>query len=168
MLADHTPAGVTGTRPLELRIQAEGEIDDGLATELGGLTTRRVPGGAVLTGTVVDAAEFWGVLHRLHRAGVKLRSVERLGPGGQTHRPTAGPAREAGCPAGGGGDVEVRIEVEGHAAGVMSVVLADADVYQTPPSTTLVMRVAGDDVLFAILDQLEDLALDLRGIHVAG
>lgn len=168
MLADHTPAAVTGTRPLELRIQAEGEVDDALAAELGGLSTQRVTGGAVLTGTVVDAAEFWGVLHRLHRAGVKLRSVERLGPGGAPHHPTAGPARGAGCPAGGSGDVEVRIEVEGHAAGVMSVVLADADVYQTPPSTTLVMRVAGEDVLFSVLDLLEDLALDLRGIHVAG
>lgn len=168
MLAHHTPAAVTGARPLELRIQAEGEIDDALAVELGGLTMERVPGGAVLTGTVVDAAEFWGVLHRLHRAGVKLRSVERLGPGGSSHRQTPVFTREAGCPSGGGGGVEVRIEVEGHAAGVMSVVLADADVYQTPPSTTLVMRVAGDDVLFSVLDLLEDLALDLRGIHVAG
>lgn len=58
--------------------------------------------------------------------------------------------------------------MEGHAAGVMSVVLAHADVYQTPPSTTLVMRVAGEDVLFSVLDLLEDLALDLRAIHVAG
>ncbi len=29
----------------------------------------------------MDAAEFWGVLHRLHRAGLRLRSVDRLGPG---------------------------------------------------------------------------------------
>lgn len=58
------------------------------------------------------------------------------------------------------------IEVDGDAAGVIAVVVGEADVYQTPPSTTLVLRMEDDRALYGVLDQLEDLALDLRGVHV--
>lgn len=151
---------MTGTRPpLELRIHAEGELSDALVDELGGLTVQGVPGGVVLQGPVVDTAALWGVLHRLRRAGLVLRSVERLGP----QLPPGASAPSHPCP--GPDDQVVRIEVEGHAAGVVSMAVGSADVFQSPPSTTLVMRLTGDDALFDVLDVLEDLALDLRGIR---
>ncbi len=146
--------------PLELRIHAEGAFDEALVAELGRLEVRHVPGGAILHGPVMDAAELWGVLHRLHRAGIRLRSLERLGAP-DTHPATPGvePAEVA--------EVEVRIEVNGYAAGVVSVVVGKADVFESPPSTTLVMRLPTDgDVLFDVLDRLEGLALDIRGIRV--
>jgi|GEM_PF-4580495 len=146
--------------PLELRIHAEGVFDDALVAELGRLEVRHVPGGAILHGPVMDAAELWGVLHRLHRAGIRLRSLERLGaPDTHPATPRVEPAEVA--------EVEVRIEVNGYAAGVVSVVVGKADVFESPPSTTLVMRLPTDgDVLFDVLDRLEGLALDIRGIRV--
>lgn len=163
MLADDAPSEVTGgCPPLELRIHAQGTLDDALIAELGGLTVRPVPGGAVLQGPVVDAAELWGVLHRLHRAQLKIRSVERLGQSSPHQAPTTPQESDAARR----DDVLVRIEVDGYAAGLMSAMVESAEVYQSPPSTTLVMRVPGEDVLFDVLDVLEDLALELRGIRV--
>lgn len=158
MLADQPPQQVGGRRaPLDIRIHAEGEVGAELTSELGGLVATPVPDGTLLEGTVVDTAELWGVLHRLHRAGLRLRSVER---------PCAGPAPDPAGPE--GNTLLARVEVDGHAAGVVSVLLRAADVYQNPPSTTLVFRLGDEDALFEVLDTLEDLALNLRGIHVDG
>lgn len=166
MLADRPPSPVAGDAhsPTSLRIHAEGVIEDSLLSELGALSCRRVPGGAVLVGQVSDAAELWGVLHRLQRAGALLRSFERLGS--PCRKPTASGTAGSDEGAESGQGREVCIEVDGDAAGVIAVVVGEADVYQTPPSTTLVLRMEDDRALYGVLDQLEDLALDLRGVHV--
>ena len=158
MLADQPPPQVGGLpASLAIRIHAEGEVGAELTAELGGLVATPVPDGTLLEGQVVDTAELWGVLHRLHRAGLRLRSVEM---------PHAVPAAD---PAGHDGDtILARVEVDGHAARIVSVLLRAADVYQNPPSTTLVLRLGDEDALFKVLDTLEDLALNLRGIHVDG
>ena len=75
MLADQPPPVAGPRAPLDIRIHADGEVPPEVTAELGGLVASRVPGGTLLQGTVVDAAELWGVLHRLHRAGLRLRSV---------------------------------------------------------------------------------------------
>jgi hypothetical protein len=157
MLADQPPPVAGPRAPLDIRIHADGEVPPEVTAELGGLVASRVPGGTLLQGTVVDAAELWGVLHRLHRAGLRLRSVER---------PCAAPALDPANP--DDEAVLARVEVDGHAAGIVSVLLRAADVYQNPPSTTLVLRLGDEDALFKVLDTLEDLALNLRGIHVDG
>ncbi|MBB1511282.1 hypothetical protein H5398_12560 [Tessaracoccus sp. MC1679] len=162
MLADQPSSAVGGrAAPLEIRIHADGEVGADLTAELGGLVATPLADGTLLRGTVVDAAELWGVLHRLHRAGLRLRSLER---------PCAGPAPDHAGPDSEppGEPLLARVEVDGHAAGVVSVILGAADVYQNPPSTTLVFRLGTEDALFEVLDTLEDLALTLRGIHVDG
>ncbi|MHA6523564.1 hypothetical protein [Tessaracoccus sp. G1721] len=162
MLADQPPARVTGRRPpLGIRIHAEGEVGADLTAELGGLVATPLPDGTLLQGTVMDTAELWGVLHRLRRAGLRLRSVER---------PCAAPVPDPADPEGEAPREALlaRVEVDGHAAGIVSVILRAADVYQNPPSTTLVFRLGSEDALFEVLDTLEDLALNLRGIHVDG
>ena len=157
MLADQPPPVAGPRAPLDIRIHADGEVPPEVTAELGGLVATPVPDGTLLEGTVVDTAELWGVLHRLQRAGLRLSSVER---------PCAGRAPDPGAP--GGNTLLARVEVDGHAAGVVSVILRAADVYQNPPSTTLVFRLGDEDALFKVLDTLEDLALNLRGIHVDG
>ena len=67
-----------------------------------------------------------------------------------------------------GDGLTARVEVDGYAAALVSMVVGTADVYQTPPSTTLVFKLGDDDTLFDVLAAIEDLALNLRGIHVDG
>lgn len=163
MRSDQPPAEVTGgRRRLDIRIHAEGEVDAALRAELGALRVSRVPDGSVLEGTVIDTAELWGLLHRLRRAGLRLRSVDRI-PGPETPREQSTPAERHY-----GDGLTARVEVDGYAAALVSMVVGTADVYQTPPSTTLVFKLGDDDTLFDVLAAIEDLALNLRGIHVDG
>ncbi|NHB84291.1 hypothetical protein G7085_05825 [Tessaracoccus sp. HDW20] len=75
-----------------------------------------------------------GLLHRLRRAGLRLRSVDRI-PGPETPREQSTPAERHY-----GDGLTARVEVDGYAAALVSMVVGTADVYQTPPSTTLVFK----------------------------
>ena len=157
MLADRASTQVAPDH-LALRIHTEGQITDEVLAELGSLDVRPMPDGFVFQGPVTDLAELWGVLHRLHRAGLKLSSLERFDEPHQsgTHAGLQSPQD----------GVEVRIDVDGVAAGLLSTLLSGAEAYESPPSTTLVLRVAGDHELFDVLQRLEGLALSPRAIRV--
>ncbi len=152
---------MSGQRPpLELLIQIEGDLSSDLLTELAGFETHPVAGGTVLHGQVPDASALWGILHRLRRASLEIRSVEHLITLPPAEHPLSASAPRTWP------ERLVRIEVEGHAAGVVSdAVVCDA-VFPTPPSTTLVMRISSDEELFAVLARLEGLALDVREIRI--
>lgn len=141
--------------PLALRIEAVGDVPEELMQELGGFEAHRLPDMTVLRGPVEDAAALWGVLHRLHRARLELRSVESVDVPGSRDRSHAGPAERI-----------VRIELAGHAAGLVQSAVTCDEIYVTPHSTTLVVRVVSDDDLFRVLSRLEQLALDVLGIDV--
>lgn len=103
-------------------------------------------------------AELWGVLHRLHREGLKICSLERL---------DGDPAsRSRGEPPAGQEAMEVRIDVDGVAAELLSTLLSCVEAYENPASTTIVLRLAGEDELFEALHVVESLALNPRGIRV--
>lgn len=141
--------------PLALRIEAVGDVPQELLQELGAFEARPLPDMTVLRGRVPDAAALWGVLHRLHRARLLLRSVESVDVPESLGPVPPGPAERV-----------VRIELAGHAAGVVQMALSCDELYVTPHSTTLLLRVGSEDDLFRVLSQLERLALDVRGIDV--
>lgn len=145
-------------RPIDLRIEAVGDVPPDVLAELEGFEADLVAGTTRLSGSVVDGAALWGVLHRLHRAGLGLRSVQRISARNpSTHRPEPdhpAPRRS------------VRIEVEGQAAGVISGAVTCTEVTQTPPSTTLTVHCGDEDALFEVLAVLEGLALEVRRIQV--
>ena len=91
------------------------------------------------------------MLSRLRRAGIRLKSLQRLQ-----------------CPLTESPDahLEVKIEVEGYAADAVAGLQGAAEVFESPPSTTLIMQVPGEAGLAAILEHLESLALELREIRV--
>ena len=140
--------------PFDIRILAVGEVPPDVLTELAGFEADAVPGGTRLRGRVSDGAALWGVLHRLHRAGIGLRSVDRPG----IRQPPALPAT--------GADRTVRIAVEGHAAGVVAGAVTCTELTLSPPTTTFVLQLGDDDELFEVLGVLEALALEVRGIRV--
>lgn len=145
---------------VEFRIETDRGLSSDQLTELAGFRTEPSAGGAFLQGSVADSAALWGILHRLHRAGVSLRSVERLVPSGCP--PAHSPDRTTTQPPGR----IVHIEVEGHAAGVIAGSMSCVELYQSPPSTLLMLTVGGEKELFDVLAVLEGLALEVREIHV--
>ncbi|WP_298131650.1 hypothetical protein [Micropruina sp.] len=147
--------------PRELRIRAEGRVPASLSTELGDMVVTRLPPGVELCGRLPDATLQWGLLHRLQRAGLRLRSVDRVEPGSSRTFRGSQSAPAASVPL-------LRIEVQGHAAALIAAALHSEQVYQAPPSTTLVMPLTSDRVLFNTLWELEALALDVLGLHVEG
>ncbi len=142
--------------PLDVSIEVAAQLPDGLVAELAGFETWPLIGCFALRGRVADAAGLWGVLHRLHRSGLPLRSVVSV------------PARDvAAAPPAGKRPRRVRIELAGHAAALIEMALDCDELHLTPPAaTTIVLRVADDEELFRVLCQLEDLALDVRRIEV--
>lgn len=141
--------------PLALRIEAVGDVPEELMQELAGFEARPQPDMTVLRGRVADTAALWGVLHRLHRARLELRSVESVDVPESLRPVRVGPAERV-----------VRIELAGHAAGLVQMAVACDELYETPHSTTMLLRVTGEDDLFRVLSQFERLALDVRGIDV--
>lgn len=143
--------GRTAMAGIEVRILTEGELGPQAQVDLGSLRRKPVPGGTAITGTCRDTAELWGMLGRLRRAGIRLRSLQRLA-----------------CPLTEPSDahLEVKIEVEGYAADAVGGLSAEIEVFESPPSTTLIMQVPGEAGLVEVLEHLESLALDLREIRV--
>ena len=136
---------------VELVIETLEPVPAAVLAELGSFESSPDAAGGRLRGQVADAAALWGVLHRLHRAGLSLRSVQRV-----PHRRPAGAS-----------DHVVLIDVEGHAAGVVARAVAGTqEVSQGPTTTRLVVRVADDDDLFRVLTVLEGLALNVRSLHI--
>lgn len=142
--------------PLDVCIEVVAALPDDLRGELAGFEVRPLQGGTSLRGRVEDSAALWGVLHRLHRARLQLRSVVSVAARNITDARPDAPTTER----------VVRIEVAGHAAGVIQMALRCDQLYLTPPSTTLVLRVADEDDLFRVLSRIEGLALEVRRIDV--
>jgi len=142
--------------PRQLCIRVEGELRQALDTELGGLIVTRLPSGTELRGRLPDATRQWSILHRLQRAGLVLRSVERVevpedessGAAQRRHGPLA------------------LVEVEGYAGDLIAASIQNMQVHQNPPSTTLTIPFTSDQALFEVLWELETLAFDVLDMHI--
>lgn len=132
---------------IEVSIRVEGPLPAEEATELADLGLRARTDEVVLEGTVTDQAALIGVLERLRRAGLRLREVSSTAPS---------PASD---------DVAF-VTVAGRAADLVRVVLGDVPVTEDEATTTAEVAPACTDVLFAVIERLSGLGLDLRAVHV--
>lgn len=168
-MSSHSPS-------LELRIRAEGELSSALVAELAGLTLRRTNGDTTMRGHVVDSSAIWGLLHRLERAGLRLRSFERFSPpvpdpqGASAAQSARGERSgvESGSPGSLPDDPLVFVEVEGSLASILSVTVPGTNIFQRPASTTLALPLSAPEALFDTLWVLEDLAVEIRDIRIVG
>nr|WP_300143176.1 hypothetical protein [Propionicimonas sp.] len=142
--------------PRQLCIRVEGELRQALDAELNGLIVTRLPSGTELRGQLPDATRQWSVLHRLQRAGLVLRSVERVEVPEDTS--SAGECPRQGPLA--------LVEVEGYAGSLIAASIHNMQVHQNPPSTTLAIPFTSDQELFEVLWELETLAFDVLDIHI--
>ena len=142
--------------PRRLCIRVEGELRETLDAELGGLSVTRLPSGTELRGQLPDATRQWSILHRLQRAGLVLRSVERVevteGGASTDDQPRRGPL--------------ALVEVEGYAGDLIAASIQNMEVHQNPPSTTLTIPFTSDQALFEVLWELETLAFDVLDMHI--
>jgi hypothetical protein len=142
--------------PRQLCIRVEGELRQTLDAELSGLIVTRLPSGAELRGRLPDATRQWSVLHRLERAGLVLRSVERVdipeGASSAADDPRHGPL--------------ALVEVEGYAGPLIAASIHNMQVHQNPPSTTVTIPFTSDQELFQALWELETLAFDVLDMHI--
>lgn len=141
--------------PRQLCIRVEGELRQALDAELGGLIVTRLPSGTELRGRLPDATRQWSVLHRLQRAGLVLRSVERVDvPDGVS---TAEHSQQGPL---------ALVEVEGYAGELTAASIQNMEVHQNPPSTTVTIPFTSDQELFEVLWELETLAFDVLDMHI--
>ncbi len=143
---------------IDLSISAAGEPSAAVLGELEGFVVRRQAGRVVLRGHVADQAALMGVLARLRRDGLTIRHVVPVrgrAPSrpARPHRP--GPPRAV-----------AEVGLVGLVADLVGPAIEGAEVTQDPATTTVRVRLADPDALFALLDRLEDLALEVREIHV--
>ena len=130
---------------IEVSIRVEGTLPAEEATELTDVGLRARRDEVVLEGTVTDQAALIGVLERLRRAGLRLRSVS----------PTAPDAD----------DVAV-ITIAGRVADLVRAVLGDVPVTEDDATTTAEVAPACTDDLFVVIERLSGLGLDLRAVRV--
>ncbi len=143
--------------PLKVRVDAQGAVPDDLRSELAGILRAEEPV-AVFCGTVVDKAAFYGLLHRLRRAGLTIQDVD-------VHPDDAATTGRGGDGAGNGTSVAT-FWLDGLVGDVVSGVLSGADVAQQASSTTLRVGLRRADEVFDVLDRLESLNLDIGHLHV--
>lgn len=131
---------------IEVSIRVEGTLPAEEATELTDVGLRARRDEVVLEGTVTDQEALIGVLERLRRAGLQLREV--------TSMPPSPPS-----------DVAF-VTVAGRAADLVRVVLGDVPVTENEATTTAEVAPVCTDVLFAAIERLSGLGLDLREVRV--
>ena len=134
---------------LHVRIGVRGELPSAVREELDGFVESPAAGARLLWGTVPDMASLLGFLERLHMAGVAVEDVERLLP----RQPNGAPSATA------------RIQVEGYVADYLAPEFGAASLDEAV-CTTLEVAVADQDALFAVLARLEELALEVREVHL--
>lgn len=139
---------------VEVRICARGALSELDRRELPGFEESGDGSLVVLRGVVVDQPALLGVLERLRRAGLHIRDVERVSPEGPT---------EAGGPA----VAVARFEFTGMVADLLRITLAEAQLVEDSATTTMEVALGDDDdALFGLLARIEQLALDIREVHV--
>ena len=146
MLGEGVADGVQMS-PLNIRIGLRGELGDAVREELDGFVDCAVPGGQLLLGAVPDHAALLGVLQRLHLAGLVVEDVEHL--------------RGVGLVA---GLAVARIQVGGSVADFVAGEFTDA-VCTESIETTIEVGVPDQAALFAVIDRLEALGLQVREVH---
>ena len=149
--AGHLWAGV--------RLLVEGELTATVLDELEGFGVRAEGSGLVLEGDLPDQTALWGVLRRLHAAGLAICAVERI------EHPA--PRRGAAGPRSDGRERTVRIEVDGG----VTALLADLTGGVVRPGghpMALEVRVVDDDDLIAVLDDIDTLGLTVRSVDARG
>ena len=134
---------------INVRIEIRGELPDATRQELDGFTELPRTDGWMLWGVVPDQAALLGVLHRLHLAGVVVEDVEQVDE----------------WPDDSSGTEMARIQVDGRVADYLAAQLATAHLSE-PETTTIEVRVAGQEGLFALLSRLQALAVNLREAHI--
>lgn len=143
----------------EIRISAHGTLSDAVRAEMIGFDQLFDPSMVVLRGAVTDQAALMGLLERLRRAGLQIRDVERM-PGSPVF---SSPAR---------GVAVARLEVSGQVADLLSLAMVNASGLdevagvEEAATTTIEIGLEEEDALFEVLAGIEELALDLHGLHV--
>ena len=145
---------------MQVRICARGTLSEGARSELVGFEERSDGAGVELRGSVVDQPDLIGLLGRLRRCGLAIRDVEVIpGPGASGCKKP--PARLTAAVA--------RFEFRGRVAGLLRLVLEDAQLCEDAARTTLEVPLRDDgDAFFEVLARLEQLALEIREVHVHG
>lgn len=144
---------------IEVRIRAEGALRDSDLQELVGFRAVREASGVVLCGAVVDQAALMGVLGRLRRAGLSVRDVD------QVPAPSAA-AEERPVPRRNVPGTVARIAIVGNVAELLEGAFESVTVVEEPATTTIEIGVRDTTELYAVLDRLETLALELHELHV--
>lgn len=124
-----------------------GVLAESQRLELPGFVETGPRPGRLFTGTVPDQAALYGVLARLHRAGLDVYDVEQPAPRG-----TPG--------------LHVQVQVEGWAAAYLSDVLGPGVVATEPRVTVLEAPISGQRDLFCLIERLESLGVVVRELHV--
>lgn len=134
---------------LNIRISIHGMLSESVWQELEGFSDHPMADGQVLIGTVPDQAALVGVLQRLHLAGVVVDDIEQLEE----------------FPDSGRGEDVARIQVDGRVADYLAREQWTAHLVEQV-TTTIEVRVTGQEELFELLSQLEALAVNLKEAHI--
>jgi hypothetical protein len=144
---------------IEVRIRAEGALRDTDLQELAGFRAVPDAGGVVLRGAVVDQAALMGVLCRLRRAGLSVRDVDKVPAPSAVAKEQ--PVRHRNAPG-----AVARIAIVGNVADLLEGAFGSVSVMEEPATTTIEIGVRDTAELYAVLDRLETLALELHELHV--
>lgn len=138
-----------------VQVDAQGSVSDDLRLELAGVLADEDESVVTLfRGNVLDKAAFMGLLHRLRHAGLRILNVDAL------------PDPNDAIPAEPQDHHEViaTVDIAGRIDNRIASLLGEGQVIRELTTSTVLFRLEVESELFAVLEMIESLNLDL--LHV--